>query len=90
VGARCKTFADTAAAMAALDLIVTVDTAPAHLAGALGKPVWILHHAVPEWRWLVGRSDSPWYPSARLYRQTRPGDWTDVIERVAADLRAMV
>jgi tetratricopeptide (TPR) repeat protein len=88
-GASCKTFADTAAVMAALDLVITVDTAPAHLAGALGVPVWILNHAVPEWRWMVGRSDSPWYPSARLYRQTRAGEWADVLERVTADLRAM-
>jgi tetratricopeptide (TPR) repeat protein len=88
-GAQCKIFADTAAVMAALDLVITVDTAPAHLAGALGVPVWVLHHAVPEWRWMIGRSDSPWYPSAQLYRQTRAGEWSDVIERVAADLRAM-
>jgi Flp pilus assembly protein TadD len=79
-------FADTAAAIAALDLVITVDTSVAHVAGALGKPVWILLTHVPDWRWLIGRDDSPWYPSARLFRQPAPGAWTPVIERVAEEL----
>jgi tetratricopeptide (TPR) repeat protein len=77
---------DTAAAVAALDLVVTVDTAIAHLAGALGRPVWILLPFAPDWRWLVGREDTPWYPTARLFRQERAGDWDGVIRRVARAL----
>ncbi|HLJ65162.1 MAG TPA: glycosyltransferase family 9 protein, partial [Stellaceae bacterium] len=79
-------FADTAAVIAALDLVITVDTSVAHLAGALGRPVWILLPAIPDWRWLLAREDSPWYPSARLFRQERHGAWKGVIERVAAVL----
>ncbi|MDR3514589.1 MAG: tetratricopeptide repeat protein [Azospirillaceae bacterium] len=75
-------FADTAALVAALDLIITVDTAVAHLAGGLGKPVWILSRFDACWRWLCDRDDSPWYPTARLFRQQRPGAWTPVLERV--------
>jgi tetratricopeptide (TPR) repeat protein len=83
-------FADTAALMDGLDLIISVDTATAHLAGALGKPVWILACANACWRWLQDRSDSPWYPTARLYRQPSAGDWGDVIDRVNADLKSLV
>ncbi|WP_326489754.1 tetratricopeptide repeat protein [Paraburkholderia sp. ZP32-5] len=72
-------FAQTAALIAALDVVITVDTSVAHLAGALGKSVWVLLPTVPDWRWLIGREDSPWYPSARLFRQHRPGDWPSVI-----------
>jgi tetratricopeptide (TPR) repeat protein len=79
-------FADTAALVETLDLVITIDTAVAHLAGALGKPVWILLPFAADWRWLVGRDDSPWYPSARLYRQRRPGDWADPLARMAQDL----
>ena len=79
-------LADTAAAIAKLDLVITVDTAVAHLAGALGKPVWILLAFSPDWRWLLDREDSPWYPSARLFRQHQRGDWEDVFDRVAPAL----
>jgi tetratricopeptide (TPR) repeat protein len=80
-------FADTAALMHCLDCIVTVDTSVAHLAGALGRPVWIMLPYLPDWRWLLGRDDSPWYPSARLFRQTKAGEWRDVLERVSAALQ---
>jgi len=75
-------FATTASVMAQLDLIVTVDTAVAHLAGALGRPVWLLLSFVPDWRWMIGRSDSPWYPTMRLFRQKQPGDWAELLRRV--------
>ena len=77
-------FVDTAAVMASLDLIVTSDTSIAHLAGALGRPVWVALQHVPDWRWQLGREDCPWYPSMRLFRQTRRGDWEDVFARITA------
>ncbi|BBA38636.1 MULTISPECIES: tetratricopeptide repeat protein [Burkholderia] len=76
-------FSETAALVGTLDLVISVDTSVAHLAGALGRPVWLLLPRVPDWRWLLGRDDCPWYPSARLFRQARPGDWPAVIGRVA-------
>ncbi|MFY9833393.1 MAG: tetratricopeptide repeat protein [Methylocystis sp.] len=79
-------FVDAAAAMSCLDLIVTADTAVEHLAGALGRPVFAVHKLVPDWRWMLGRSDSPWYPTMTLYRQERRGDWDEVFARVAADV----
>jgi hypothetical protein len=82
-------FADTAALMAELDLIITVDTAVAHLAGALGRPVWTLLANVPEWRWGLEREDTPWYPTMRLFRQKTRGDWEEVIQRVAEELRQL-
>jgi Tfp pilus assembly protein PilF len=78
-------FIDTAAIMRNLDLVVTIDTAVAHLAGALGIRVWTLLSYLPDWRWLLDRSDSPWYPTMRLFRQDRPCDWSGVLERVAAE-----
>jgi tetratricopeptide (TPR) repeat protein len=85
-----RDFSDTAAFIENLDLVISVDTAIAHLAGALGKPVWTLLPFSPEWRWLLDREDSPWYPTMRLFRQTSFGDWRSVIERAAAELRGMV
>jgi hypothetical protein len=79
-------FMDTAAVMMNLDLVVTSDTAIAHLAGALGVPVWVAISFVPDWRWLLDRSDSPWYPTMRLFRQTRLGDWAGVFEEIKAAL----
>ncbi|HYW06437.1 MAG TPA: glycosyltransferase family 9 protein, partial [Longimicrobium sp.] len=81
--------AATARVMKALDLVISVDSMPAHLAGALGVPVWTLLHARADWRWMEGRDDTPWYPTMRLLRQRDAGDWRPVIERVAAGLRAM-
>jgi hypothetical protein len=83
-------FADTAALVEALDLVISVDTATLHLAGALGKPVWLLNRFIPDWRWLLNREDSPWYPTLRQFRQTKPGDWDDVMMRVRAALEAWV
>ena len=83
---RLTNFAETAAAIAGLDLVITADTAVAHLAGALGKPVWILLPFVPDWRWLIGRDDTPWYPTARLFRQPARGDWESVVHSVRAAL----
>jgi tetratricopeptide (TPR) repeat protein len=77
---------DLAAALMDMDLVVSIDTAVAHLAGALGLPVWTLLCFAPDWRWLLDRSDSPWYPTMRLFRQNKLGAWTDVLERVAAEL----
>jgi tetratricopeptide (TPR) repeat protein len=79
-------MADTAALLERLDLVITVDTAVAHLAGALGRPVWVLLPFAPDWRWLLEREDSPWYPTMRLFRQPLPGDWAAVLERVRAEL----
>ena len=80
-------FADTAALIANLDLVITVDTAVAHLAAALGKPVWVMNRFDTCWRWFTGREDSPWYSALRLYRQKQPGDWDSVIANITRDLR---
>lgn len=79
-------FSDTAALIAEMDLVISVDTSVAHLAGALGKPVWILLPFAPDYRWMMDRDDSPWYPTARLFRQPRIQDWTSVMSKVAAEL----
>jgi Flp pilus assembly protein TadD len=80
-------FSDTAALIENLDLVISVDTSVAHLAGAMGKPVWILIQYSPDWRWMLKREDSPWYPTMRLFRQPSFGDWNPVIKRVADELR---
>src|SRR6202023_4377501 len=82
-------FCDSAAIMKSLDLVITCDTALAHLAGALGVRVWVVLQAVPDWRWLTERADSPWYPTMRLFRQRTPGDWSEVFDRVAAELAVL-
>ncbi len=86
LGAELRDFDDTAAVLGLCDLVITVDTAVAHLAGALGRRTWILLPFAPDWRWLLERTDSPWYPGARLYRQREPGDWEGVVARVREDL----
>jgi tetratricopeptide (TPR) repeat protein len=82
----CDDWSDTAALIASLDLVIGVDTAIVHLAGALGKPVWLLNRFESEWRWLIDRDDSPWYPTMRIFRQPEIHDWASVIERVASEL----
>ncbi len=83
---QLKDFGQTAAAIENLDMVITVDTAVAHLAGALGKPVWVMLPYAADWRWMLDREDSPWYPSMRLFRQRRPGDWHEVLERLCSEL----
>lgn len=87
VSSPFQDFLDTASAVAGLDLVIAVDTAVAHLAGALGKPVWLLLQYSPDWRWFPGNAETPWYPKMRLFRQERRNDWTNVITRVVAELR---
>src|SRR5260370_42375499 len=82
LSAELTDFAETAGVIANLDLVITVDTAVAHLAGAIAKPVWTLVPFSPDWRWLFGREDSPWYPTIRLVRQPAPGDWDTVVAMV--------
>jgi tetratricopeptide (TPR) repeat protein len=86
-GPEFHDFSDTAAAVASLDLIISIDTSVAHLAGALGKPTWLLLPRVPDWRWLLRRSDTPWYPSVRLFRQTHAGDWRPVVREIGDRLQ---
>lgn len=83
-----QAFLDTAAVMQSLDLVITADTAVAHLAGALCRPVWLALRHAPDWRWLLAREDSPWYPTMHLFRQTVPGDWRGPFDRMAAALRS--
>ncbi|MEJ0047614.1 MAG: glycosyltransferase family 9 protein [Rhodospirillales bacterium] len=81
-GELIEDFADTAALISLMDVVVSVDSAPAHLAGAMAKPVWVLLYFAAEWRWLMEREDSPWYPTARLFRQKIALDWEEVARRV--------
>lgn len=87
---RIEDMADTAALIAYLDLVIAVDTAVAHLAGALGKTVWVMLPLVPDWRWLLDREDSPWYPTMRLFRQSTLGDWASVVEAVRSALQLKI
>ena len=76
--------------MCLMDIIITTDTSIAHLAGALGRPVWVMLQFVPDWRWMLARADSPWYPTMRLFRQPSLGDWNSVIRDVTENLAALV
>lgn len=89
LGPELRTFADTAAVMSLLDLVITVDTGPAHLAGAIGRPTWLLVQRRCEWRWAGTDNRTPWYRSMRVYRQHRPDDWTEPLGRVQRDLRRL-
>ncbi len=86
IGDQLSDFCDTAGLLAALDMVITVDTAVAHLAGAMGRPVWVLIPFIPDWRWMMKGQTSPWYPSMRLFRQTEPKTWPAVIDRIKASL----
>ncbi len=89
-GEHFEDFSDTAAAIENMDLVISIDTSVAHLAGAMGKPVWVLLKTDADWRWLLDRDDNPWYPTMRLFRQTKVGDWADVLCRVADELGRLV
>ena len=86
LGRHLRNFADTAAIIDQLDLVISVDTSVAHLAGAMGKQIWTLVPAKPDWRWQLKRTDSPWYPTMQLFRQIKLGQWSDVITRVKSEL----
>jgi ADP-heptose:LPS heptosyltransferase len=89
-GEELNDFAETAGLISQLDLVISVDTSVAHLAGALGKPVWLLLPFVPDWRWLLDREDSPWYPTLRLFRQPQRDDWASVFAKIQQELRALL
>jgi hypothetical protein len=86
IGDETKDFEDTAAVLSLADLLISVDSSPVHLAGALGRPVWVMLSFVHDWRWLLDRRDSPWYPTARLFRQQQPHDWRSVVAEMAGEL----
>jgi hypothetical protein len=87
-GDELNDFTDTAALCELMDIVISVDTSVAHLSGALGKPTWVLLAFSPEWRWMLDRDDSPWYPGMRLFRQGKIGDWTGVLEKLKSELLA--
>jgi hypothetical protein len=89
-GDALRDFSDTAALLDLMDLVITIDTSIAHLAGAMGKPVWVLLPFNPDWRWLLDRNDSPWYPSAKLFRQLQMGSWAAVVDQVKNELRFVI
>jgi ADP-heptose:LPS heptosyltransferase len=82
-------FDDTAAILTLADLLVSIDSSPVHLAGALGRPAWVMLPLFPDWRWLTDRSDTPWYPAHRLFRQPARGDWAAVVSQIAAGLSSL-
>jgi len=86
VGAEIGDYDDTMAILANIECLVTVDTSVAHLAGAMGRPVWVMLPFAPDWRWLMGRSDTPWYPTMRFFRQSAAKKWGDVLQNLAAAL----
>ena len=90
LGEKLSDFEETAALIENLDVVISVDTVVAHLAGALGKPVWIMLRYSGEWRWLLERSNSPWYPTARIFRQKKPGDWAGVVREITQELQALI
>lgn len=90
IGAHLTDFTETAALITCLDLVITVDTSVAHLSGALGRPTWILLPYLPDWRWLLNRTDSPWYPTVRLFRQDETRDYGSVVDRVRSELAGMI
>ena len=85
-----KDFDDTAAILCVADLLISVDSSPVHLAGALGRPAWVMLPLVPDWRWLIGREDTPWYPTVRLFRQTERGNWLGVLDRLSDALKGLI
>lgn len=89
-GDGLEDFTDTAALCKLMDVVISVDTSVAHLAGTLGKPTWVLLPFIPDWRWLLDKDDNPWYPSAILYRQEKMGNWNSVLEKVKSDLEKLV
>ena len=89
LGPELEDYADTAAVIANLDLVISVCTSSAHLAGTMGRPLWVMLSHLPDWRWFLDRDDSPWYPTARLFRQDKPGDWDGVVARMAGELEAL-
>jgi hypothetical protein len=84
-----NSYSDTAAALSALDLLISVDTSVAHLAGALGRPTWVMLCYMPDWRWLLEREDTPFYPGMRLFRQDEIGDWEGVVQKLMIALHAL-
>ena len=89
LGPELEDYADTVAVIANLDLVISVCTSSAHLAGTMGRPIWVMLSHLPDWRWFLDRDDSPWYPTARLFRQGKPGDWDGVVARMAGELEAL-
>ena len=87
---ECNDLLDTAALMEQLDLVISVDTGMVHLAGALARPVWVLNRFESDWRWGLEREDCAWYPTMRIFRQQKLGDWDSVIHRVAGELRTLI
>ncbi|MBW1784607.1 MAG: glycosyltransferase, partial [Deltaproteobacteria bacterium] len=90
LGEDFEDFSDTAAAIANLDLVISIDTSVAHLSGAMGKPTWLLLQSISDFRWLKDREDTPWYPTMRLFRQQRPGEWPGVLARVCSEIRSLL